>query len=128
MYDNAAAVHLYRIAQEAINNAIKHGQASRIEIGLNSANGQILLTIRDNGVGLPQNHKSSGMGMRVMNYRAAMIGANVQVENLPEGGAFVKCTVQNVRPSQAAKKPGKKSAPKAPAAEPLEEEALAQNS
>lgn len=127
MYDNAAAVHLYRIAQEAINNAIKHGQASRIEIGLNSANGQILLTIRDNGIGLPQNHKSSGMGMRVMNYRAAMIGANVQVENLPEGGAFVKCTVQNVRPTQAAKKPGKKAAPKAQATEPVEEAALAQN-
>lgn len=114
MYDNAAAVHLYRIAQEAINNAIKHGQASRILLGLSSANGQIILTIKDDGVGLPPNgHKSSGMGMRVMNYRAAMIGATVQVQNPPEGGVLVKCTVQNVRPNQPARKTGKRPSSKA---------------
>src|SRR3954468_4450562 len=127
MYDNAAAVHLYRIAQEAINNAIKHGHASEITLGLTSANGQIILNIQDNGSGLPThgNHKTNGMGMRVMNYRAAMIGANVQVENLPEGGALVKCTVQNARPNQPPKKPGKKSASKARATEPAVEAELA---
>jgi PAS domain S-box-containing protein len=127
MYDNAAAVHLYRIAQEAINNAIKHGQASEIRLGLTSANGQIVLTVQDNGSGLPKNghHKPSGMGMRVMNYRAAMIGANVQLETPSDGGVMVKCTVQNVRPNQQPKKAGKKNAPKGRAAEPEVEAELA---
>lgn len=127
MYDNAAAVHLYRIAQEAINNAIKHGQASEITLGLTAANGQIILTVKDNGSGLPTNgnHKSSGMGMRVMNYRAAMIGASVQVENVSDGGALVKCTVQNTRPNQQPKKSGKKPTPKSRASEPAVEGELA---
>jgi PAS domain S-box-containing protein len=129
MYDNAAAVHLYRIAQEAINNAIKHGQASEIILSLSSANGQIVLTVKDNGKGLPKangSHKpSGGMGMRVMNYRAAMIGANVQVESPDDGGTLVKCTVQNARPSLAAKKPAKKGAAKSRASEPVPEPELA---
>lgn len=127
MYDNAAAVHLYRIAQEAINNAIKHGQASLITLGLTSANGQIVLSVKDNGKGLPTNgsHRASGMGMRVMNYRAAMIGANVQLENVAEGGTLVKCTVQNVRPSLQPKKPGKKTGSKSRATEPAVEAELA---
>jgi signal transduction histidine kinase len=119
MYDNAAAVHLYRIAQEAINNAIKHGQATEITLGLTSTNGQIILTIKDNGVGLPKangSSKGSGMGMRVMNYRAAMVGANVQVESPGDGGTLVRCTVQNTRPNVAAKKPAKKAGAKSRAA------------
>ncbi len=114
MYDNAAAVHLYRIAQEAINNAIKHGQATKIILGFTSTNGQIILTIKDNGIGLKAHgtQKPSGMGLRVMNYRAAMIGANVQVENPSDGGTLVRCAVQNARPNQPAKKSGKKPVPK----------------
>jgi PAS domain S-box-containing protein len=108
MYDNAAAVHLYRIAQEAINNAIKHGQASKIDLGLTSANGQIILSIKDNGIGVANNgNKSHGMGMRVMNYRAGMIGASVVIDAPSDGGTMVKCTVQNKRPEPAQKKPGK---------------------
>lgn len=125
MYDNAAAVHLYRIAQEAINNAIKHGQASQITLSLSSANGQILLSVKDNGIGLPKangSHKPSGMGMRVMNYRAAMIGANVQVESPNEGGTLVKLTVQNTRPNVVPKKTGKKPTTKSCAAAPAEPE------
>ena len=125
MYDNAAAVHLYRIAQEAINNAIKHGQASRIILSLTSANGQIVLAVKDNGCGFSANQKSSGMGMRVMNYRAAMAGANVQIESVPEGGALVKCTVQNTRPNRPPKKSARKPSPKSRDSEPAEEPELA---
>jgi len=108
MYDNAAAVHLYRIAQEAINNAIKHGQSTKIDISLTSVNGQIILTIKDNGIGVKTNgSKPSGMGLRVMNYRAGMIGATVQIEAAAEGGTLVKCAVQNKRPEPATKKPSK---------------------
>ena len=108
MYDNAAAVHLYRIAQEAINNAIKHGQATKIDLSLISANGQIVLSIKDNGIGVTKNgSKPNGMGLRVMNYRAGMIGASVQLDSVPEGGTLVKCTVQNKRPEAAVKRPSK---------------------
>jgi PAS domain S-box-containing protein len=121
MYDNAAAVHLYRIAQEAINNAIKHGQATKIDLGLTSANGQIILSIKDNGIGVNSNGgstKTNGMGLRVMNYRAGMIGATVQLENPPEGGTLVRCTVQNKRPEPATKKPSKSARPTPKPAKP----------
>jgi PAS domain S-box-containing protein len=120
MYDNAAAVHLYRIAQEAINNAIKHGQSSKIDLSLISANGQIVLTIKDNGTGVINNgHKPNGMGLRVMNYRAGMIGATVSVEPNPTGGTIVKCVVQNARPAPPARKPKGKAAPKQRSEEPV---------
>jgi PAS domain S-box-containing protein len=115
MYDNAAAVHLYRIAQEAINNAIKHGQATRIDLGLTNVNNQIILTVKDNGIGVAANGAGKhqhGMGLRVMNYRAGMIGATVQVEALPEGGTLVKCVVQNNRPNAQPKKSPKTKAAK----------------
>lgn len=114
MYDNAAAVHLYRIVQEAINNAIKHGGAKKIQLGLTSANNQIILTIKDDGVGVAatSGKKPHGMGLRVMNYRAGMIGASVQMESPPEGGTLVRCAVQNNRPAAASKKTPKKAAAK----------------
>jgi PAS domain S-box-containing protein len=113
MFDNAAAVHVYRIAQEAVNNSIKHGHATRIDLSLTSANGQILLAVKDNGVGLPTNgQKPRGMGLRVMNYRAAMIGATVHVENAPGGGTIVRCAVQNNRPIPVPRKATKPKAPK----------------
>src|SRR6185436_14466993 len=73
--DNNVATHLYRIAQEATTNAIKHGQAQRIEIRLSSAPGQITLTVSDDGVGLQAGARpQKGMGLRIMNHRAGMIG------------------------------------------------------
>lgn len=100
VYDNAAAIHLYRIAQEAVNNAIKHGRAKNITIGLSTQNNQVTLTVQDDGCGLPKgSSKASGMGLRVMNYRAAMIGATVSVAPGPDCGTIVTCVMQN-RPPQ----------------------------
>lgn len=94
--DNAVAIHLYRIAQEAVNNAVKHGKAENIVIGLTSADETINLTVKDNGSGLPKSFaKSKGMGLRVMNYRAGMIGGNVTIEGLSGGGALVRCHVSS---------------------------------
>lgn len=102
MYDNSAAVHLYRIAQEAVNNSIKHGSATKIDLGFNSVNGQIILTVKDNGKGISTTGaKPKGMGLRVMNYRAGMIGATVTIDPAPEGGTLVKCVVQNTPPARA---------------------------
>jgi two-component system CheB/CheR fusion protein len=91
--DHAVANHIYYIAQEAIVNAVKHGKAERIEVGLVGANGGgCILTVRDNGVGLNSGvAPSRGMGIRIMKYRARMIGAEVQVQPATGGGTEVVC-------------------------------------
>ena len=90
--DNAVATHLFRIAQEGVSNAVKHGKAKRVWITLERAGTTTILTVRDNGIGLAAAPKTGGMGMHIMQYRARMIGATVAVENQPEGGAVVRCT------------------------------------
>lgn len=100
VYDNAAAIHLYRIAQEAVNNAIKHGRAKKIVISLNTQNNQVELTVEDDGCGLPKaTGKPSGMGLRVMNYRASMIGATVSFAAGPACGTLVRCVMPNRPPA-----------------------------
>src|SRR5262249_26018931 len=71
--DNVVATHLYRIAQEAVNNAIKHGRASQIKIELTDASGLITLTVRNNGLMISQTRSiNDGIGLRIMRYRAKM--------------------------------------------------------
>ncbi|MBI2478885.1 MAG: PAS domain S-box protein, partial [Planctomycetia bacterium] len=94
MLDNFSATHLYRIAQEAINNAIKHGGAKRIEMSLAGDEESIVLTVLDNGIGIDvQRESGPGMGLRIMDYRAGLIGATVQVAPGKDGGTMVNCKV-----------------------------------
>ncbi len=90
--DAACCTHLYRIAQEAVTNAIKHGKARHINIGLKTAEGAIILVIADDGAGLPKDlSNNQGLGLRIMAYRANMIGAAFQIERLPQSGTRVSC-------------------------------------
>lgn len=90
--DAASSTHLYRIAQEAVTNAIKHGKAKRITISLNKNDGEMTLTVTDDGAGLPDNrHGGQGMGLRIMAYRAGMIGATFKIERVAEAGTRVTC-------------------------------------
>ena len=92
--DTAAATHLYRIAQEAVNNAIRHGKPSQIVISLANRKGQVELTIEDDGSGLAEDwQKNRGLGTRIMAHRAAMIGGAFSLEPNPTGGTFVKCSM-----------------------------------
>ena len=85
---------LYRIAQEAVTNAAGHGQPSRIDIGLNEEKGQVVMTVEDDGSGLPEDYEQSdGMGLRIMHYRARSIEGTLEVRNVPGGGTIVKCMV-----------------------------------
>ncbi len=94
IYDNTVAFHLYRITQEAIINAIKHGRARRILVTLLVQKGAIVLSIQDNGIGFPAKPRpGSGLGLHIMNYRAAMIGATISIQPRPEGGTVVTCTL-----------------------------------
>ena len=96
----AIATHLYRITQEAVSNAVKHGKARRVHIRLRATSERIILLVKDHGVGLPKTlPKDKGMGLRIMQYRAGIIGGSVVVKRDPEGGTSVLCTVQR-RPLQ----------------------------
>jgi two-component system CheB/CheR fusion protein len=93
LIDNDAATnHLYRIAQEAVHNAIKHGGASQITIGLSGGNGRGILSIQDNGSGIPEGAANQkGMGLHIMRYRAGIIGGVLEVVRCGERGTLVTC-------------------------------------
>jgi len=94
IHDDAAATHLYRIAQEAVRNALQHGKPKRIGVTLAERGGQVTLTVEDDGVGLPESTaKSDGLGIRIMAHRAAMIGGTFAIEPGPTGGTIVTCSI-----------------------------------
>ncbi|MEQ1673258.1 MAG: ATP-binding protein [Hyphomicrobium sp.] len=79
---DATSVQLFRIAQEAVHNAGKHAHATKILIHLSKQNGTWLLTVKDDGVGLPDKvRKDGGMGLRIMQYRARIIHGSLSVNN-----------------------------------------------
>jgi signal transduction histidine kinase len=90
--DSTIATHLYRIAQEAVINAIKHGHVSRILIELSRRDTNLTLSVKDDGIGLaaplPENR---GIGLRIMSSRAGMIGGTLSVRSQAEGGTIVTC-------------------------------------
>lgn len=94
VHDQAVATHLYRIAQEAVSNAIKHGKAQHVILSLRQAGGRNVLMIKDDGVGLPKVlPKGKGMGLHIMQYRARMIGGAAMVERDLDGGTSVICSI-----------------------------------
>jgi PAS domain S-box-containing protein len=87
------AIQLFRIAQEAVYNAIKHARAKQITIHLATTDGQTSLIVQDDGVGLPPTvNDSKGMGLRIMDYRAHMIGAQFDLRRGPNGGTIMTCS------------------------------------
>jgi PAS domain S-box-containing protein len=85
------ATHLYRIVQEAVHNAIKHGKAKNVHINLTAKDNQIILTIKDDGMGLAKKLKQGkGMGLEIMKYRARAIGANFELTNGTPRGAVAQ--------------------------------------
>ena len=92
IHEPAVTTHLYRITQEAVHNAIRHGKARHIEIHLTKSGGLVTLSISDDGSGLPAEVQlNHGMGLRNMKYRASMIGGNLTLEH-GEPGAIVTCS------------------------------------
>jgi PAS domain S-box-containing protein len=101
--DNAAATHLYRIAQEAVTNALKHGRAQRIGIKLSSTPQRITLSVSDNGLGFKKPlGRQSGLGLRIMNHRADNLGGTLVVRGKSGGGSEVICTIPSP-PAKATK-------------------------
>ena len=141
IHNHSVATHLYRIAQEAVSNAIKHGKARQVDINLlsdvggkrgsrsknrttapatpeggvvcegtavgataSAPRGRIVLVVQDNGLGLPKIlPKNQGMGLRIMRYRAGMVGASLAVQTEPAGGASVICSLPEAPRAAAGK-------------------------
>jgi two-component system CheB/CheR fusion protein len=97
--NNTTASHLYRIAQEAVNNALRHGRASEIVISLLGNDDHVTLEVRDNGLGFdPASRRrlgptEDGMGLRIMEYRAGIVGGVLHIERKQERGMLVRCSV-----------------------------------
>jgi signal transduction histidine kinase len=91
------ATHLYRIAQEAVNNALKHGRASKVSIALTERAESVELSVENNGQPFPAagaSNNGMGMGLNVMRHRAGMIGANVTIQSGKRKGVCVTCTLR----------------------------------
>jgi PAS domain S-box-containing protein len=91
--NNAVATHLFRMAQEAIHNAVKHGHARHIVVELTDGAG-VSLTIRDDGRGIPpEGQRGSGSGLRIMAYRARVIEGRLTITRGENGGTVVQCVL-----------------------------------
>jgi len=102
VHDSTVAAHLFRIAQEAVSNAIKHGHASRVGIGLRVEGGEVVLEIRDDGEGFQESAlKTQGMGLHIMRHRAMMIGAALSIQRQDPGTA-VTCRLRREEQQEAA--------------------------
>jgi signal transduction histidine kinase len=92
--DIHTAVHLYRIAQEAVGNAVKHGEAEDVVIRLESSESDCILRVIDNGSGFPAKPLNArGMGLRIMSYRSELIGAHLLIRRRSPKGTEVTCTL-----------------------------------
>lgn len=102
--DSTVAAHLFRIAQESVTNAAKHGRAAHIDLGLHARSGRLRLVITDDGCGIPPEHaRNAGLGLRIMRYRADMIGGTLEIRRRPEGGTQVTCTLPHAHSETSAR-------------------------
>ena len=104
IHDNPTAIHLYRIAQEAVQNAIRHGKATRVVVELSAGRGAVRLCIRDNGRGFPELlPETRGMGLEIMKYRARMIGGSLRHQTKRRVGTALTCVLPVTRGRPARK-------------------------
>lgn len=96
IHNSMQTMHLYRIAQEAISNAVKHGKASNIELSLSTNNGNLLLSVKDDGMGFSKSakeKKEKGMGIHIMRYRANMLSGCIEIQETKDQGANIVCRI-----------------------------------
>jgi PAS domain S-box-containing protein len=91
--DETLALNLYRIAQEAVGNAVKHSGATEITLCMEREGNEVRLVVEDNGKGIRVPKRSKGLGLHIMKYRANVLGGTFVIEQGAEGGARIVCTV-----------------------------------
>lgn len=92
--DETVAMHIYRICQEALNNAVKHSGATQVDIELKQVGDHLNISIEDNGKGLPE-YRDEGLGLSIMAYRAQVINATLNYTSGDRGGLRVWCSMVN---------------------------------
>jgi signal transduction histidine kinase len=94
IHDNPTAVHLYRIAQESVQNAIRHGKATRVNIVLSATKDAVMLCVKDNGQGFPEVlPEMRGLGLEIMKYRARTIGGQLSHKPDARKGTVLTCVL-----------------------------------
>jgi signal transduction histidine kinase len=97
--ESGTATHVYRIAEEATRNAVRHGRARRIALALEREADELVLAVRDDGTGIrAPERRGQGLGLRIMAHRAAIIGASFAVKAQPQGGTSVECRLPHLGP------------------------------
>lgn len=91
--DPVTSSQLFRIAQEAVNNAVRHANARRIEIELGRDGRGLQLLVKDDGVGMADLPENDGMGLRIMRHRAELMGGSLSTGPAPGGGTLVNCSI-----------------------------------
>jgi two-component system, LuxR family, sensor kinase FixL len=91
--DDSAALHLYRIAQEAVLNSIRHAAASEISIRLERADFGLRIDVRDDGIGIDEERRGDGLGLRIMEHRCGLMGGTFSARRRETGGTVISCTV-----------------------------------
>ncbi|HEV8544438.1 MAG TPA: PAS domain S-box protein [Verrucomicrobiae bacterium] len=94
--DIKVGMHLYRIAQEAVNNALRHAHPTKITINCSAVEGECELTVHDNGIGFVPNQAASGMGLKLIRHRAELIGATIRIDSSADQGTTVQCRVRGM--------------------------------
>jgi signal transduction histidine kinase len=90
--DNSVALHLYRIAQEAVHNAVKHADPTAVLISLTSQNNKLKLKIEDDGIGLQEKAlNKKGMGLHIIQYRCNIINGKLAISG-QQKGTVIECT------------------------------------
>jgi PAS domain S-box-containing protein len=109
--DAQVIAQLCKIAQEAVTNAIKHGKARRVGISLSTGSNRLILSVQNDGLPFPDlRSRSTGMGLRIMNYRASLIGASLEVKAAGSKGTLVTCAVPLAAHSSKASKSASRTA------------------
>ena len=91
--DDTVALHLYRIAQEAVTNAVKHSGAKNILISLDRNPTHTCVSVQDDGKGLVVKRRSKGLGLHMMRYRANALGGELKIERRRTGGTEITCVI-----------------------------------
>jgi len=93
LIDDMAALHMYRVAQEAVKNAVKHSGAKNVLITLDKNEENICVSVEDDGKGFTPTKSSKGLGIHIMRYRANALGGELKIEKRKHGGTSVTCIV-----------------------------------
>lgn len=94
--DDGVGNHLYRIAQEAVTNALKHARGSRVDIRLEQRRNRLALLVKDDGRGFPRNRPVNGRGLGILRQRASLIGATLEVQSRAGSGVHISCIMKTL--------------------------------